>query len=261
MYIKVILMCVCFQKMGSMDGDDVEVRVEVPHVRQRHSWDCGLACLQMVLRHFSIPEDDFKDVCKNLNFGDSVWTIDLAYMLHHYKIRQLFCTVTVGVDKGYSAQSFYKDRFSADELRVNNLFSDVKTCGVAMEKRSVELDDIILHLKRRQLLIVLIDWNHLNCKWCPSSRCFAAVSCLGKCITAYQGHFILVCGYNSKDKLIYYKNPSFGVSLCCCSMKTFDIARKSYGTDEDLVFVYDQIQSLPKPVTVGRGSSEPGAIA
>ena len=28
-------------------------------------------------------------------------------------------------------------------------------------------------------------------------------------VYSHTGHFIVVCGYNKKDKLIYYKNPSY----------------------------------------------------
>ena len=217
-----------------------DVRIEVPHVKQQHNWDCGLACVQMVLRYFSVPHEDLKEVCQRMNFGDSVWTIDLAYILRHYAINHLLCTITVGVDKGYSSKSFYKNSFSADELRVNKLFQECKEGGVNLEKRSVDIDEVLDHLERRQLIIALIDWSYLNCKWCARQRCFPDVSCLGRCANVYQGHFIVVCGFNRKEKLIYYKNPSFGIELCCCSVRNFDQARKSYGTDEDFLFIYDR---------------------
>ena len=34
----------------------------------------------------------------------SIWTIDLAALLKKYNIRHKFCTITLGVDKGYSKQ-------------------------------------------------------------------------------------------------------------------------------------------------------------
>ncbi len=32
------------------EGEDAAL-LPLPHVRQLHSWDCGLACLQMILRY------------------------------------------------------------------------------------------------------------------------------------------------------------------------------------------------------------------
>jgi Guanylylate cyclase len=35
---------------SNMAADACEVVIDVPHVKQQHRWDCGLACSQMVLR-------------------------------------------------------------------------------------------------------------------------------------------------------------------------------------------------------------------
>jgi hypothetical protein len=295
-----------------------EIRIEVPHVRQKYNWDCGVACIQMVLGlHAGVPNDpcaasgfdsnngsvsnsnsvpsygsvpgsncnpgsnsnpspspspnagndpspvpvagtsfapdaEFRDVCRRLGFGDSVWTIDLAYILRHYRVRHALCTVTFGVDRGYSSARFYRERFSADELRVNALFQQAAGLGVVAQKRSVALDEILAHLRKRCVVVALVDWRHLDCDWCGGGvggRCLGGVSaCLGKCLGgcgggsggAYQGHFIVVVGFNSSQRVIYYKNPSYSIGLCCCSWETFDAARKSYGTDEDLLFVYER---------------------
>ena len=32
-------------------GRKGSITIPVPHVRQHHTWDCGLACVQMVLRY------------------------------------------------------------------------------------------------------------------------------------------------------------------------------------------------------------------
>ncbi|XP_019630768.1 PREDICTED: protein GUCD1-like [Branchiostoma belcheri] len=56
--------------------------------------------------------------------------------------------------------------------------------------------------------------------------------------SGYQGHFIVVCGYSEEG--ILYRNPGLATDLCCCSLQSFEDARKSYGTDEDILFVYQQ---------------------
>ena len=33
--------------------------------------------------------------------------------------------------------------------------------------------------------------------------------------------------------------------LCCCSLKSFDVARKSHGTDEDLLFLHFDLDNNP----------------
>lgn len=44
----------------------------------------------------------FSVYCYALHF--SVWTIDLAFILHHYQVPFHFYTITLGVDKGYSSE-------------------------------------------------------------------------------------------------------------------------------------------------------------
>jgi len=34
-----------------MEMKEEEVQISIPHVTQKHTWDCGLACAQMILRY------------------------------------------------------------------------------------------------------------------------------------------------------------------------------------------------------------------
>lgn len=207
------------------------------HVAQSHSWDCGLASAQMVLKYYGKDLNHFKEVCSNLQFGHSVWTIDLAHVMTHYGIPHAFCTITLGVHKGYSNKRFYKSSFSVDETRVSHLFEEAGTLGIHVHQRSLQMKDLLQHLLTDSPFIILVDWSYLPCKWCPL-RLKCCFPLMGKCLDEYQGHYIVVCGYNRKNKLIYYKNPSCNEDLCCCSWKSFDTARKRYGTDEDVLLLY-----------------------
>lgn len=51
-----------------------------------------------------VSEEDFEKACWELKLTQSVWTIDLAYLMHHLEIRHCFCTQTLGVDKGFRNQ-------------------------------------------------------------------------------------------------------------------------------------------------------------
>lgn len=53
----------------------------------------------------------------------------------------------------------------------------------------------------------------------------------------YCGHFIYVCGYNDNKNLIYYKNPASNYNFSYTSYLNFEIARKSFGTDQDILFI------------------------
>lgn len=38
----------------------------------------------------------------------SIWTVDLAYLLHEYSVNFSFFTVTLGANPEYSTEAFYK---------------------------------------------------------------------------------------------------------------------------------------------------------
>lgn len=115
------------------------VLLNVPVIQQLYHWDCGLACSRMVLqyvlfhvksswviRHIlcgsfkitlirflkyfrylhPVSEEEFQKVCCDLKLTESVWTIDLAYLMCQLGIKHCFCTQTLGVDKGFKNQVY-----------------------------------------------------------------------------------------------------------------------------------------------------------
>ncbi|XP_072809568.1 protein GUCD1 isoform X7 [Vicugna pacos] len=176
------------------------VQLPVPIIQQLYHWDCGLACSRMVLRYLGqLDDSEFESALRELRLTKSIWTIDLAYLMRHFGVRHRFCTQTLGVDKGYKNQSFYRKHFDTEETRVNQLFAQAKACKVLVEK--------------------------------CGHRCF--------CRTPdYQGHFIVLRGYNRATGCIFYNNPAYADRMCSTSLSNFEEARTSYGTDEDILFVY-----------------------
>ncbi|XP_006157229.1 protein GUCD1 isoform X4 [Tupaia chinensis] len=119
--------------MPAPPGDFVQL--PVPIIQQLYHWDCGLACSRMVLRYLGQLDDgEFENALQELRLTRSIWTIDLAYLMRHFGVRHRFCTQTLGVDKGYKNQSFYRKHFDTEETRVNELFAQAKACKVLVEK-------------------------------------------------------------------------------------------------------------------------------
>jgi hypothetical protein len=54
----------------------------------------------------------------------------------------------------------------------------------------------------------------------------------------YLGHFIVLIGYDDDKRLIFYRNPASNRTFSLTSYLNFEAARKSYGTDQDIFFVY-----------------------
>ncbi|KAG8597146.1 hypothetical protein GDO81_002174 [Engystomops pustulosus] len=200
------------------------VQLKVPLIQQSYHWDCGLACARMVLQYLNLlNEEEFQNAMQELQLTKSIWTIDLAYLMHHFA-------------------SFYRKHFDAEENRVNQLFAQAKAHGVNVEKRSVTIQELQDHLSKGHVAIVLVNAVLLLCDLCPSRVkycCFLPIGqkCFCKSIE-YQGHFIVLCGYNKSSESLFYNNPGYADRLCRTSITNFEEARSSYGTDEDILFIY-----------------------
>ncbi|KAJ4941380.1 hypothetical protein JOQ06_011263 [Pogonophryne albipinna] len=210
-----------------------------------YHWDCGLACSRMVLKYLHpISDEEFQRACWELKLTESVWTIDLAYLMCHLGIKHCFCTQTLGVDKGFRNQNFYKKHFDTEEDRVNELFLKAESKDVTVKKCSVPLQEIQSHLEQGHVAIVLVNAVVLTCDLCSSPVKYCCFLPVGqKCFCRkpeYQGHFVVVCGYNRTTGCIFYNNPAYSDRVCCTSVSVFEEARRSYGTDEDILLIYTE---------------------
>ncbi|EFA05371.2 protein GUCD1 isoform X1 [Tribolium castaneum] len=220
-------------------GHPEKLHIQLLHHKQKYNWDCGISCVLMVLpkkhRHHLLK--NFTKVCKEEGVFGSTWTIDLCYLLKRYEVGHVFYTVTLGVHPGYRGNSFYHNILTKDEFRVNQRFETAKASGVLVERASISMQTILDHLINGPV-IVLTNARLLNCDVCKLNKISSE---LRKCIPwpmAYQGHYIVLCGYELAARKIHYRNPSFGDRVCVMSVEVLEEARKSYGTDEDVILVY-----------------------
>lgn len=63
-------------------------------------------------------------------------------------------------------------------------------------------------------------------------------SMLNKKSGNYCGHYIVLCGFDDRKQLVFYRNPSSPFNFSYTSFVYFETARKSFGTDEDILFIY-----------------------
>lgn len=75
---------------------------------------------------FTVSLEDMARQCP----VNSVWTIDLAFLLRNYVGDFTYYTSYLGSRKEYQDQKFYQDNFDEDEKRVNKLFAIAKSCSV-----------------------------------------------------------------------------------------------------------------------------------
>merc|ERR1712059_23373 len=223
------------------EGKVGQVLHPLTHYQQRHHWDCGLSCILMIL-----PYKDRTYVLDNLSsfldeqgFGESTWTIDLCYILHRFNIGFRYTTTTMGVDPGYIKENFYDKVLAKDSGRVNSRFAEAPSLGMSVEEVAVTLSDILSHLDTSGPVIVLTNANLLTCTSCRSNLSSYISSSFTS--SQYQGHYVVLVGYDSLKQEIIYRNPTLKDKVCSMPFSTLEEARTSYGTDEDVIF----IQSSP----------------
>uniref|UniRef100_A0A2N9JAZ2 Guanylyl cyclase n=1 Tax=Fagus sylvatica TaxID=28930 RepID=A0A2N9JAZ2_FAGSY len=218
---------------------------EVPHINQLNSWDCGLACVLMVLRTLGITTCEFQTLM-DLCCTTSIWTVDLAYLLHKFAVRFSFFTITVGANPNYSVETFYKEQLPNDQGRIDMLFIKAREAGINIECRSISGDDIsCLILSGKYIAIALVDQYKLSQPW-PENL---SVSDFFGSNSSYTGHYIVICGYDSDADEFEIRDPASCRKHERVSSKCLEEARKCFGTDEDLLLI-----SLEKSVKK-KGSS------
>lgn len=78
---------------------------------------------------------------------------------------------------------------------------------------TVTVQDIQNHLSQGHVAIVLVNAVLLLCDLCSSPVKYCCFLPIGqKCFCRspdYQGHFIVLCGYNKASGSIYYNNPAY----------------------------------------------------
>ncbi|CAD6333640.1 unnamed protein product [Miscanthus lutarioriparius] len=207
--------------------------VDVPHVQQAFTWDCGLACVLMVLRTLGIDCCDGIADLERLCRTTSIWTVDLAYLLNKFSVSFSFFTVTLGANPQYSAESFYREQLQEDINRVDELFGKALDAGISIQCRSITAYDIaFLLLSGHCIAIALVDKSKLNlpCMSDHDVQQFNEES-------DYMGHYVVVCGYDADDCEFEIRDPASSRKRERVTMKSLDEARKSFGTDEDILLV------------------------
>jgi len=169
----------------------------------------------------------------------SVWTVDLAYGLKAYGIKDFFCTTTNnGVDPTHAELGFYSKDFAEDENRVNVLINTAAENGILIEEESVGTDELVRWLSiPGNMVIALVNSVDLRCDSCSGFFGFRMLSCMARYLYGgYVGHYVLLQGHLSSGHFVYH-DPGQTHTGCKITYGEFERARKARGTDEDLVFV------------------------
>ncbi|KAJ2219608.1 hypothetical protein IWW45_009296, partial [Coemansia sp. RSA 485] len=148
----------------------------VSKILQQDSWDCGLACICMVLRAFGHATCSIARLARQAQ-TDSVWTIDLAYLLYrNVRADFTFYTQCAGINPEYAAQAFYEQGLDDDEKRVRGLFARARADqSIRIIEIVIPLIDLKRFLVHRQYVaVLLVDNAVLRCLACERARAASA---------------------------------------------------------------------------------------
>lgn len=175
----------------------------------------------------------------------SIWTIDLAYLLSRYGVQVAVTTTHVGANPAYHDYTFYAPNLAQDIQRVSLLFEKASDRGIKVFKRSVDATQLRYALSSgRYIVIALVDKTKLcgrsdsvvSALLEPSNGGLIRNACHESNSDSFTGHFILLCGYDSTADVVCIQDPA-GKPDSRLPMWQLDRARKTYGTDEDLIFI------------------------
>ena len=161
-----------------------KAHVRLQHIVQQANWDCGVACLQMILAYAataaagpssssSSPPSPppIRDALLTQAGTQSIWTVDLLFLLQQY-IKETqrtvcFTTMAPGVCSHYSTLAYYNKggQFAIDRDRVLRLFCTAKGEGLRIYEGSVSWECMRDLLRTGKVLIILL----VNQKLLPSS--------------------------------------------------------------------------------------------
>lgn len=225
----------------------------VPHCTQESQWDCGLACVSMILLARGKPFGRLRDLHQLITTED-LWTIDLAYLLGRYNIPDFtMYTSYIGVHLSNSNKAFYQSSkdLSADRQRIHSLFAQAQEKGIRVAPLLLDLNDARRFLgSGRYAIIMLVDLRILRNIPCFKSERLSCIDKFMSCsfsfcsgydilsgVDEFEGHFILLVAVDESNDLFYFRDPGTMIDLCYISSDDLEKARSSAGTDHDAIVV------------------------
>lgn len=211
------------------EGDDTRENREkaaVFHLRQKHDWDCGIACILMSLEWLGMSRVDagIEDWCISTVATRSIWTIDLVFILNklmsakscnfntlkeytddmsHFSC--FFSSRSLSANPAFCSYPYYASNFASDYLRVQSRLKDVKNHTI--QQPYLDIMEVVKLVKRQDCIaIALVDNNLLGKCTCNNDMNSPIESQLTT--GSYTGHYIVLgnISYDPDDIFLSQKS-------------------------------------------------------
>lgn len=105
---------------------------------QETNWDCGLACITMLLKYYECYSSATQELCetaRNESEGP-LWTIDLYCLLRDCGIHwSTMHTKCIGIHPNHSKLDWYKNHLDKDTERVEQKFLRAKVTYLLLNEK------------------------------------------------------------------------------------------------------------------------------
>lgn len=198
------------------------MKLNVPFFNQTSLMNCGPVALQMVASYLG-KDVELSVIEKSAGIekdkGASTTQLAVASAEIGFKTRLISKNILFSEEN--LELDFYKKYATVSLESSKDWLEKAKKSGVEVEERTANLEEILSFVSEKSLPIVLLDWNVVR----------------GEDEKGYQGHFVPVVGYDEKNVYVHnhgFNNPTPFMPI---ERGLFDKARKSKGTDEDILVV------------------------
>jgi len=202
------------------------MKLEVPFYLQTTKMNCGPIALKMALEFlgekYSIEE---MEEITGIKKGKSLSTIKLVIASKKLGFKTKFYSKHINFNPENLKLDFYKKYGILNQSEISKALEEAKELGIELYEKTLTIPEIIDNIQEDRVIIILLNWNII------------------KGTEGYQGHFVPVVGYDSEN--IYVHNHDFlnPTAFLPIKKELFEIARKSTGTDEDILVIYRKFEA------------------
>ena len=94
----------------------------INHVSQREQWDCGVACVLIVLQWANISGD----TTTLLELGRPLWTIDIFHFLWSHNVEVTMLSTSLDLNPEHYSNAWYSSYMEEDARRVTFLYKEAQ---------------------------------------------------------------------------------------------------------------------------------------
>ena len=197
------------------------MKLYVPFYQQDFKNSCGIFALKMVLNYFgkNIKTQDITDKIEAEN-GKGISTWQLAIGAAKYKFIVKIYSAVEKFDEKLLTINFYKKSLPNNYFtKLNQWENKAKNLGVKRIIKHLTLNEILYFVSNKKVPIILLNWNIIKGK------------------KGFQGHFVPLIGYDKNNVYIHSQGLNNPKKFMKIPRDLFDIARKSKGTEEDILLI------------------------